>query len=398
MGFWMQPKVFGALALTPQLVLACGGDWVVERERPEDTGSECPEAYKPSEATIADHPRGLRVVGNSIEDAEGHAVMFRGVNRSGTEYRCVQNLGIFDGPSDEASVQALARWNVNAVRVPLNEACWLRLEDVADAYSGETYKTAILDYVELLHRYGIVPILELHWAAPNGEQANRQFPMPNVDHTPAFWADVAMTFLDDDAVIFEPYNEPYPDRNSDSDAAWECWRDGCEEYIAWGPESGTYEAAGMQALVDAIRETGSEHIILLGGVQFSNSLSQWLEHKPDDPLEGLAAAWHIYNFNGCSDEDCYNSAPADVRAEVPLVATELGQDDCMGDFISPLIEWLEEGGSSYLAWSWNALGACIPTDRVQNVEGQPWSLIADYKCPIPNGVYAETFHGFLTGK
>src|SRR5204862_1958189 len=101
-----------------------------------------------------------------------------------------------------------------------------------------------------------------------------------------FWADVATAFLDDDGVILEPYNEPFPDGNMDGDAAWACWRDGCiaNQSVPTGATATTYQATGMQAIVDAIRATGSRHVILLGGVQYSNALTQWLAHKPADPL------------------------------------------------------------------------------------------------------------------
>ena len=59
----------------------------------------------------------------------------------------------------------------------------------------------------------------------------------------------------------------------------------------------------MQSIVDAIRATGSTHIILLGGVQYSNALTQWLAHKPNDPLGQLGAAWHLYEFNACVAPD-----------------------------------------------------------------------------------------------
>ena len=36
------------------------------------------------------------------------AIQLHGVNRSGTEYACVQGGGPFDGPSDDASVAAIA--------------------------------------------------------------------------------------------------------------------------------------------------------------------------------------------------------------------------------------------------------------------------------------------------
>lgn len=324
-------------------------------------------------------------------------VVLRGANRSGTEYQCVNNRGIFDGPGTEDSVAAMASWGINAVRVPLNEACWLALDDLSDRLSGQSYQLAIRDYVGLLHDYGLVPILELHWAAPAGELADRQQPMPNVDHSLDFWADVARFFIDDDGVVLEPYNEPYPDFNQNSELAWQCWRDGCIENLDYGER--TYQAAGMQAVLDAIREAGSEHIILLGGVQYSNSLSQWLSYMPEDPLGNLAAAWHVYNFNGCRDETCWNDAPADVAAAVPLVATEIGQDDCKGDFIEGLMSWLDERSSGYLAWSWNAYGPCVPAQRGMpgqpREEGMPWSLVASYDCPVPNGDYASAFHAHL---
>src|SRR5688572_4978895 len=79
-------------------------------------------------------PLGLRAVGNRVEDAEGNDVILRGVNRSGTEYQCTKDFGDgrirhFDGPSDAASIDAIKSWRgVNAVRVPLNEHCWLGVE------------------------------------------------------------------------------------------------------------------------------------------------------------------------------------------------------------------------------------------------------------------------------
>ena len=69
-----------------------------------------------------------------------------------------------------------------------------------------------------LHKHDLIPILELHWVGPGTTLANRQQPMPDADHAPAFWTDVATTFLDDDGVVLEPYNEPFPDGNKDSDA------------------------------------------------------------------------------------------------------------------------------------------------------------------------------------
>jgi endoglucanase len=344
-----------------------------------------------------DWPRGLHVVGNHIEDGAGNTIVLHGVNRSGTEYMCVQGAAnIFDGPVSDETVQAIRTWpNINSVRIPLNESCWLGINGAGEDVSGEFYKTAIKNYVLRLHKYDLIPILELHWVGPGATLANRLQPMPDADHAPAFWADVAQTFLDDDGVILEPYNEPFPDRNRDSDAAWSCWRDGCmaNQSVPQGATATTYQAAGMQAMVDAIRGTGSTHVILLGGVQYSNALTQWLAHKPTDPLGQLGAAWHLYNFNACISPACWDAAPAAVAAEVPVVATEIGQDDCMGGFITPLMQWLDAHGDGYLAWSWNAYGDCAPGRT-----GRTWSLITNYLTGSPNGGYAQAFYDHVAAR
>ena len=67
----------------------------------------------------------LHVSGNKLVNASGSTVTLHGVNRSGAEFACVQGTGLFDGPVDQASVAAMASWHINAVRVPLNEDCWL---------------------------------------------------------------------------------------------------------------------------------------------------------------------------------------------------------------------------------------------------------------------------------
>src|SRR5436305_12984354 len=63
---------------------------------------------------------GLHVSGRYLVDDAAHTVSLRGVNRAGSEYACVDGFGIFDGPSDDASVQAIASWHINFVRVLLN--------------------------------------------------------------------------------------------------------------------------------------------------------------------------------------------------------------------------------------------------------------------------------------
>src|SRR5437660_11754841 len=120
----------------------------------------------PATTARATTPLSVGVVSNHLVDGAGEAIRLLGVNRSGTEYACIQGWGIFDGPNDAASVAAMATWHINAVRVPLNEDCWLNINGVSAAYGGATYQAAIRSYVSLLHQYGLYAVLELHWNAP----------------------------------------------------------------------------------------------------------------------------------------------------------------------------------------------------------------------------------------
>jgi endoglucanase len=398
--------VFGSLA-------GCGGGWTTPASdgTPGVSGSGGGSTSgggdgggAPPAIVYPPDPAGLHVVDNQILDAGGDVVVLRGVNRSGSEYKCVQNGGVFDGPSDEASIVAMTTWRVNAVRVPLNETCWLGLDNLDPKYSGDVYKAAITSYVNLLHKYKLTPIIELHWTAAGASVATGQQPMPDADHAPALWTDVATTFRDDTGVVFELFNEPYPGGNRDTDAAWACWRDGCQASTT-KPSAGvaaTFQAAGMQDLVTAVRNTGATQLILLGGVEFSNALSQWANYKPIDPLNNLAVAWHIYSNNACRDTVCWNSVLSDSMAlgtQYPVVATEIGENDCGNTFINPLMDLLDAHGSGYLAWSWNSSGGCMPaiaaTPTTPSSPGNPWPLVTDYASGTPSGDYALGFRDHL---
>src|SRR5450759_5018694 len=152
---------------------------------------------------------GLHVQGNQLLDASNTPVRFIGVNRSGSEYACIQGWGVFDGPSDLASVQAIAGWHVNAVRVPINEDCWLGINGVPAAYAGANYQKAIVDFANLLHQNGMYAEITLMWTAPGTQLANGNPQMTDQDHAPAAWTSIANAFKSDPLVVFGLLNEPH---------------------------------------------------------------------------------------------------------------------------------------------------------------------------------------------
>jgi endoglucanase len=349
------------LVAIPLAVAACGsGITAASRNPPIDT------------TPPLEHPApSVRVLGNHLVDAQGKLLRLRGVNRSGTEFMCAQGRGIFDGPSDSSSVRAIAQWRVNVVRVPLNEDCWLAINGINPGYAGTAYQHAVSDFVATLNRYGIVAIVELHWNAPGTTVPLKQQPMPDRDHTVEFWRQAATAYKGNNAVMFDLFNEPYPDSNQDTPEAWRCWRDG-------GTCSGmSYQAAGMQELVTAVRATGATNVIMLGGVQYSARLSKWLENKPADPLNNLAASWHVYNFSRCNARSCWDGEALPVSQQVPLILGELGQDDHGSAFNTSLMDWMDAIQGSYLAWTWDVWGT--PLDLITSYDGTPTTYGRTFK-------------------
>ena len=98
----------------------------------------------------------------------------------------------------------------------------------------------------------------------------------------------------------------------------------------------------------------AKNVILAGGLAWSNSLAQWLQYKPTDQLNNLGASWHSYNFNYCKERSCWETSVGRVKAQYPVVATEFGENDCSGGYVTPLMEWMDSVSMSYLAWTYNA--------------------------------------------
>src|SRR6266851_1800950 len=128
---------------------------------------------------------GLHVVGSQIQNGAGTPVQLIGVNRSSAEYMCTSNSGtVFDGPADQGEVSAMKTWNIHAVRVVLNEDCWLGINGVSPSVSGANYQNAIAANVNLLTSKNIATILNLHFNAPGSTLATGQQVMADRDHSP----------------------------------------------------------------------------------------------------------------------------------------------------------------------------------------------------------------------
>jgi hypothetical protein len=310
---------------------------------------------------------GLSVRGNQLL-AGGAPITLHGVNRSGTEFGCIQGWGIEDGPTDQTSMNAIHAWGANFVRIPLNEDCWLGINGVNPAYGGSHYIAAIQTLVSEVNTAGMYAELSLMWAAPGSIQATYQSGAPDEDHSPAMWASLASTFDRNPDVILAPWGEPTVNAN--------CFLNGGTCAVPYDASyiPATYDTAGMQQAVTVMRQAGYHGVISIPGLNYANNLTEWLSHEPNDPDHQLVAEAHIYGNNSCgaeNDGSCLVSTLDPVAAQVPLLLAETGEtyddSECSGNNAQIILDWADSEHVSWAAWTWNTWGGC--SSLIQDFSG-----------------------------
>jgi Cellulase (glycosyl hydrolase family 5)/NHL repeat len=349
----------------------------------------------------------LWVQNHHLIDGAGRSVQLRGVNRGVFESRCTYDTsGIADGPTDQASVNAMLSWKINVVRVTLNEDCWLGINGLPRDGNAAGYRAAVLSYIRLLRRNGLYVVLEDHFSGAGTQPSNEIDYMPDASHMPRLWGSLAAALKADHGIVFDPINEvamaswnnPHPNPAGE----WNCWLHGCTLDSIYSGQP-RFAAAGLQTLVNAIRSQGATQPIVLGGIDYNGDLTQLLSHLPVDSQHQLVASAHVYDFVQGSGVDAFFTSELEpIAKQMPVILGELGERYCDSGTASytrhvlSLIDGEASKGTivGVLEWTWNAGGGWqCPTGP--NGEGGPL-IIRDY-----NGtptVMGKVFHDWLLSK
>ena len=377
---------------------------------------------------------GLHVSGGHIVDGQGNIVQLHGADETGSQTNCAYQAGgtasdgypgFFDMPATKAGVSQMLAWKINAVRVPLNEDCWLGINGLP--YGGSTssdYQSAIEQFVSLLTSSGLAVIVDLHWAGPGTDQTNPslgQIPMADADHAATFWASVASTFKSNGSVIFDLYNEP-------DITDWSCWVSGAAASASCAQASGSaYAVAGMATMLQAVRKAGASNIAILGGLAYAQDFSKWVASVQGIPslpapldgisIDNVAASWHAYDFNSAytqcpsqynqpaySAQSCATAQQfaassgitGTLSAGFPVVIGEMGisafskstaskfspaQLTVLQAWLDGLMTSMDGQDQGYLAWSW---------DLDQNPV-----LVTDFATGAPTPYFGATYQKHL---
>ncbi len=270
----------------------------------------------PGRLQAASMPLPLRVVGTRVVDSHGDRVRLRGVNAA-----CLEWTSDGEGHILDTVRTAIDVWHVNHVRLPLAQDRWFgKAPEQKDG--GTAYRALVGKVVDLCAGRGCYVVLDLHWsdAGEWGKQI-AQHVMPD-RNSEAFWRDVAAAYKNHPAVIFDLYNEPH-------DVSWDVWLKGGKvtEKDRKANKETSYEAVGMQRLLDVVREAGAKNVVIVGGLNWSYDLAGIVDGRQlSDPLgNGAIYANHVYPFKGDTVEK-WVARLEKATARLPVIVSEFGSD------------------------------------------------------------------------
>ncbi len=326
----------------------------------------------PAYSTTANGP--YSVQGNSIVDKNGQAYLIHGIARDGLEYNCSG-----EGPLDAQHLAYLGAgvntttgtyWGANTVRLPLSEGFWL---NGAPGYpcTASHYQNTVKQVVDTLTSLKLNVMLDLQWtdAAGQSGQGGGPWAMPDADSV-TFWQQVAPIYKNYTNVFFEAYNEPHP-------ATWTCWSGSCTMTNDRGysddcqcTKTFTYASVGMQALVNAIRGTGANNLVLVGGMQWGYDLSQLSTYK----LSGSNLVYDTHPYYPYQDKlpNTWDAAFGVPSQTFPVVSAESGEYDCDSTYESQLLSYLDAHQIGWVSFAWAVRGnTCTYPLLVTDYNGTP---------------------------
>jgi hypothetical protein len=324
--------------------------------------------------THAPMPLPLKVVNTHVVNSRGERVRLRGVNAPGLAWSN-------DGEGRhviKAMEVAIRDWHANTVRLPLSQDRWLGKAPYQKD-GGKFYRALVHEAVELCASRGGYIILDLH-ETDEGEPGHHlgAHHMPDRNSVP-FWKDLAHTYRNHPAVIFDLFNEPH-------DVSWEVWRNGGR--VTEPSKDGVkreYEAVGLQTLLDTVRATGARNVVIVGGLQYAQDLSWFIKgNRLNDPSgHGMLYAYHWYDYKGAWPMAKRIQFMERATRSLPIIISEFGagyressprftpkERESCERWLRQVLQALEDNQWDWTAWSMHP--GAIPC------------LITDWKCtPSP---------------
>jgi len=264
---------------------------------------------KPETPNLAKWPAELHVEGTKILTKDGKEISLRGLNIDSLQWnprgeRVLRN-----------AIVGVEDWKANLLRLPIKEDYWFGRE-AGQTDGGVAYRKLVDDFITITANRGAYTMIDLH-----------RFRAPKREHI-EFWKDVATKYKNNQAVIFEVFNEPHG-------ISWDVWQKGgfvadkdapADEDAFLTPEEKAqntkgFHSVGIQALIDAIRGTGAKNIVVAGGLDWAYDLSGMAKGYTLDQKggNGMLLSTHIY----AGKRDWQNKVLV-MADKYPIIVSEFG--------------------------------------------------------------------------
>lgn len=286
-------------------------------------GPDWAEPVSPTPAPASPLPP-LVVEGSELlSSADRAPVRLRGLNVCSLEYDRLGAVWELEGAQSRL-LDALANpdsWNVNAVRVPVNQQ-WF-LED-------EEYVRRIEIVMDDADRRGLYVLLDVHWEVGRTLDpywanilAAPTFGFGNT--TEAFWHKATSRWANRTNLLYDLVNEPHG--------------------------RPTETARAMQVLLDRIRQRSSEAIVVVAGMDWAHTVDAYREH----PLAGRQVVYSAHQYLPYDEPAKFGGNFLDAARRVPVILGELGVEEAYVDgtlYQQRLIEAAEDGGvDGWMPWA-----------------------------------------------
>jgi hypothetical protein len=229
-----------------------------------------------------------------------------------------------------------------------------------------------------------------------------------------FWSSVAARYKGNPAVLFELFNEPFLDAGQLTNASTLAQAGGfllngggAVATLLWDGGNTTnvnWTTAGYQEMLNAVRAAGAPNVVLVGTMDWTATMDQWLPFVPSDTTRPagytgtwtpqLGATWHAYpasqdgvnsdaglvsqvtclNLPSCSAQ-MMTAVQGIIAAGYPVVITEFGDtitnSGSAAPWASVLLPWSDTNGVSYLGWTFNPWPGFSNDVMVTDLAGTP---------------------------
>ena len=158
--------------------------------------------------------------------------------------------------------------------------------------------------------------------------------------------------------MFELYNEPH----------------GVPvERLEIGRSAGSgFQAVGMQQLYDAVRATGAQNLVIIGGLDWAYDLSG----VPANRIDGYNIAYATHSYSAPERlPSAWDRAWGFLTETDPVIVTEFGDtaSACATDYSAALIAYADAHATSWTAWAWYP-GGCGFTGLIDDWSGTTSAL------------------------